>query len=330
MLASLTTGVAGLRTHQLLLEVVGNNLANVNTPSFKSSRVLFSDVLSETLRPAMGASGTRGGTNPVQRGLGVKTASIDVDDSQGSLEMTGRNLDLAIGGEGFFVVTDCTQDLYTRVGTFAIDTEGKLVHSSTGYRVVDRYGQDIQIPSNTRLPGHATQTVDVTGNLDAGASPPRTEQLTTDDPFTEGGGAATAASQLNALDSNLAAYVDGDTIEIQGIACDGSSVAGAFTYGAANDGTTLGELAACIDSLYPAADCTLDANGDLLLTAQVEGPASLAVTIADGAASTETEPLIAPPPPGRPSGTATCSRRAQRASTAASGRARSPSSTARA
>ena len=286
MLASLTTGVSGLRTHQLLLEVVGNNLANVNTSAFKASRVLFSDVLSETLQPAMGASGTQGGTNPVQRGLGVKVASIDVDDSQGSLEMTGRNLDLAIRGDGFFVVNDGSQDLYTRVGTFTIDTEGKLVHSSTGYRVMDRYGQEILIPSNSRLPGNPTSTVDVTGNLDAGASPPQTEELTTDDPFEAGGLAATAATQLNALDSNLTAYVDGDTIAVLGITADGDSVSSAFTYGAANDGTTLGELQAFIDALYDDADCVMDAAGNLVLTAQSEGPASLALNINDGAGAT--------------------------------------------
>ena len=286
MLASLTTGVSGLRSHQLLLEVVGNNLANVNTPSFKSSRVLFADVLSETLQPAQGASGTRGGTNPVQRGLGVKPAGIDVDDSQGSLEMTGRNLDLAIQGAGFFVVNDGTQDLYTRVGTFAIDTEGKLVHSSTGFRVMDRYGQEVQIPSNTRLPGQATATVNMTGNLDAGASPPQTEQLTTSTPLPTGGAAADAATLLNALDTNTIAYVDGDTIDIQGMTTDGDAVSSAFTYGAANDGTTLGELATFIDALYDDADLTIDAAGTLVLTAQAEGPASLALNINDGAAAT--------------------------------------------
>ena len=286
MLASLTTGVSGLRTHQLLLEVVGNNLANVNTSAFKASRVLFSDVLSETLQPAMGASGTRGGTNPVQRGLGVKVASIDVDDSQGSLEMTGRNLDLAIRGDGLFVVNDGSQDLYTRVGTFTIDTEGKLVHSSTGYRVMDRYGQEILIPSNSRLPGNPTSTVDVTGNLDAGASSPQIEELTTDDPFEAGGLAATAATQLNALDSNLTAYVDGDTIVVQGITADGDSVSSTYTYGAANDGTTLGELQAFIGALYDDADCAIDAAGNLVLTAQSEGPASLALNISDGAGAT--------------------------------------------
>lgn len=286
MLASLTTGVSGLRCHQLLLEVVGNNLANVNTPSFKTSRVLFSDVLSETLHPAMGASGTRGGTNPVQRGLGVKAATIDVDSSQGSLEMTGRNLDLAIRGEGFFVVNDGTQNLYTRVGTFAIDTEGKLVHSSTGYRVMDRYGQEVLIPSNTRLPGRATGTVNVTGNLDASAHPPQTEQFVTDDPFTAGGAAADATTGLNALDSNLIAYVDGDAIDVQGVTADGDDVIAAFTYGAANDGTTLGDLATFIDALYDDATCAIDGDGNLTLTADAEGPASLALTLSDGAGAT--------------------------------------------
>jgi len=286
MLASLTTGVSGLRTHQLLLEVVGNNLANVNTPAFKTSRVIFSETLSETLRTATGSSET--------------------------LEMTGRTLDLAIRGEGFFVVNDGNQDLYTRVGTFGIGSDGKLVHTATGYRVMDVHGNQITIPSNTRLAGRPTSVINVTGNLDAGGHPPRAEQLTTRTPLLSGGepatltttlnpvaevlttsaafqasgAAADATTALNSLDSNTVAYVDGDTIEITGTDADGSAVNATFTYGAANDGTTLGDLRDFISGAFSGATCTIDGSGNLVLTADEAGDVDLQVSLADGAGST--------------------------------------------
>ena len=312
MLASLTTGVSGLRSHQMLLEVVGNNLANVNTPAFKSSRVLFSETLSETLRTATGATATTGGTNAIQRGLGVQTSSIDVDDSQGTLEMTGRDLDLAISGEGLFVLNDGTQDVFTRVGTFSIGSDGKLVHLATGYRVVDMLGQEITIPSNTRLAGNATSTINITGNLDAGGHPPRAETLSTRVPFTSGGAAATtatslnpvaevlttgaaltvgaaaatAASGLNALDNNTVNYVDGDIIDITGTNKAGTAVAATFTYGAGNDGTTLGDLRDAITTAFGDCTCSIDANGNLVVTAAAAGTASLALALADDAGNT--------------------------------------------
>jgi len=281
MLASLTTGVSGLRTHQLLLEVVGNNLANVNTPSFKSSRVLFSEMLSETLRSATGGSDSTGGTNAMQRGLGVQASSIDVDDKQGTLEITNRNLDLAIRGEGFFVVNDGTQDVFTRVGTFALGSDGKLVHSATGYRVMDTHGREITIPSNTRLAGNPTSRIDITGNLDAGGNAPRAEVLTTRAPFLEAGVPPTAATQLNNLDGLATPYVDGDTITVSGTTADSDNVGGVFTYGAANDGTTLGELRDFIDGLFDDSVCTIGAAGNLVLTANNTGPATLALAVDD-------------------------------------------------
>lgn len=282
MLASLTTGVSGLRAHQLLLEVVGNNLANVNTPSFKSSRVLFSETLSETLRTATGATESVGGTNAIQRGLGVQTSSIDVDDSQGSLEMTGRNLDLAIRGEGFFVVNDGAQDVYTRVGTFDFGSDGKLVHLATGFRVMDVQGSEITIPSNTVLAANPTSTVDITGNLDASALPPRAETLTTQSPLLAGGAAADAATQINALDGIVAPYLDGDTITVGGTTAAGVTVGELFTYGAGNDGTTVGDLRDFVDAAYDDAACTLDASGNIVLTADEVGEASLTLTLSDG------------------------------------------------
>src|SRR5205085_12371848 len=129
----------GLRGNQQLLDVVGNNLANVNTIAFKSQSVLFADLLYQTQERATGGSSTSGGTNPIQVGYGTTTSTIDSDFSQGALTVTGGPLDLAIQGNGFFVVNDGAQNLYTRDGAFQIDGSNNLVDAATGFKI-QRFG----------------------------------------------------------------------------------------------------------------------------------------------------------------------------------------------
>jgi flagellar hook protein FlgE len=133
MMRSLFSGVAGLRAHQTRMDVIGNNIANVNTVGFKSSRVTFQEIFSQTLKGAMAPSGTNrnalGGTNPMQIGLGVSTASIDTNHTPGSLQPTSNPTDLAIDGDGFFVVRAGSSYAYTRVGAFDLDGDGVLVNS---------------------------------------------------------------------------------------------------------------------------------------------------------------------------------------------------------
>jgi len=117
------------------MDVVGNNIANVNTTAFKSSRVTFQDVYSQTLKPAAGANNGLGGVNPMQVGLGTSLASIEVLHDRGSTERTDRPLDLAIAGDGFFVVADGAQTYYTRAGNFGLDANGYLVNAN-GYTVM--------------------------------------------------------------------------------------------------------------------------------------------------------------------------------------------------
>src|SRR6266436_4792002 len=113
MSSALFAGVSGLRAHQEMLDVVGNNLANLNTTGYKAQQLQFSHLLSETLVPATQAiAGRIGGTNPVQVGLGVQTAATNTDLTQGSLQATGNKLDLAIQGAGYFVASDGVQNLY--------------------------------------------------------------------------------------------------------------------------------------------------------------------------------------------------------------------------
>ncbi|MCM3514808.1 flagellar hook-basal body complex protein [Nocardioides sp. P86] len=134
MLRSLFAGISGLRVNQTMLDVTGNNIANANTTGFKSSTTVFSDTLSQMLTGASGANANRGGTNPIQVGLGVQVAGTASNLGQGSAQMTGRSTDLMIQGDGMFVVRFGNEQLYTRAGAFTFDEAGTLVTPS-GARV---------------------------------------------------------------------------------------------------------------------------------------------------------------------------------------------------
>ncbi|APC07899.1 flagellar hook-basal body complex protein [Neomoorella thermoacetica] len=150
MMRSLYSGVSGLRTHQTRMDVIGDNIANVNTVGFKRSAVTFKDVFYQTLRggSAGDSGGTgMGGTNPQQIGLGVTLGSIDVVHTQGAAASTGNGTDLMIQGDGFFRVTpdDGTTIYYTRAGAFHFDSQGFLVNVD-GMKVLDSAGSPVQIP----------------------------------------------------------------------------------------------------------------------------------------------------------------------------------------
>ncbi len=138
MLGAFYSGASGLKNNKLWLDVVGENLANVNTTGYKKSRISFEDVLSQTLRTAIKGTGNSGGVNPMQVGLGSRTATIEVVQSDGQLETTGINTDLAIRGVGFFILNDGMSAInrYTRAGTFNFDSDGNLVNASNGYKVL--------------------------------------------------------------------------------------------------------------------------------------------------------------------------------------------------
>lgn len=133
MMRSLFSGVSGLKAHQQKMDVIGNNIANVNTVAYKASRVTFSDILSQTISSATGSNSTtgRGGSNAKQVGLGTQVASIDMLMTTGSTESTGNTTDLAIDGSGFFIVRNGTTGSYmfTRAGNFTVDENGNLTTS---------------------------------------------------------------------------------------------------------------------------------------------------------------------------------------------------------
>jgi flagellar hook protein FlgE len=134
MLRSLFAGISGLRTNQTMLDVTGNNIANANTTGYKASTTVFSDTLSQMLTAASGGNAERGGTNPVQIGLGVQLAATMTNFNQGSAQTTGRPTDLMLQGDGFFVLRDGAEDVYTRAGAFTFDRAGELV-APNGMRV---------------------------------------------------------------------------------------------------------------------------------------------------------------------------------------------------
>ena len=139
MMRSMYSGVAGLKTHQTKMDVIGNNIANVNTVAYKSQSVTFNEIFYQTTSTASGpnaATGT-GGVNPKQVGLGVKTGAISTAiTTSGSAETTNKPFDMSITGESFFVVSDGNNTYFTRDGSFMVDAAGNLVMSATGYNVM--------------------------------------------------------------------------------------------------------------------------------------------------------------------------------------------------
>ncbi len=183
LMRSLFAGVSGLRNHQVLMDVIGNNIANVNTIGFKVGRVTFAETFAQTLRGSTQPLSSIGGSNPMQVGLGMSLATIDTIFGQGNIETTGQVTDLAIQGNGFFIVSDGKQRFFTRAGSFQFSSDGRLIMPSNGLAVqgymANSAGEiepgtplnDIVLPPNLKVPARATTRVDLAGNLDASAQP---------------------------------------------------------------------------------------------------------------------------------------------------------------
>lgn len=180
--ASLFAGVSGLRNHQVRMDVIGDNIANVNTIGFKASRANFQEALVQTTRGAGRPSALTGGTNPVQLGLGMQIASIDKLFQQGGLESTGQITDLAIQGSGFFVLSDATGTFYSRAGAFGFDANSNLVDPSTGAFVQGKMANssgnipstaqvgNITLPFGQQDPAKSTEIIKFANNIDSSAS----------------------------------------------------------------------------------------------------------------------------------------------------------------
>jgi flagellar hook protein FlgE len=171
--------IAGLRNHITYMDVVGNNIANVNTTAFKSSRVTFQDMMSQTTTGASAPTANRGGTNPIQVGLGMNLGGVDVLQTQGSLQSTGKLTDFAIQGSGFFIVRDGAREFYTRDGAFDVAVSGELVNPTNGFKVMGWKANPsgaidtttpigaISIPFGQAIAAQPTTDVTFAGNLDS-------------------------------------------------------------------------------------------------------------------------------------------------------------------
>jgi flagellar hook protein FlgE len=177
MLRSLNSAVSGLRNQQTKMDIIGNNVSNVNTVAFKASRVTFKEGFAQIMESASRPVDGVGGTNPMQVGLGSQIGTVDTMFTQGNLETTGRNTDLAIQGNSFFIVKKGAESFYTRSGNFQIDANGTLV-ASNGAAVqgrmatagkLDDIASDIKISMLQTAPANATTEVGLSGNLDASA-----------------------------------------------------------------------------------------------------------------------------------------------------------------
>lgn len=397
MFGSLYVGLSGLRAHQEHLAVIGNNLANSQTAGFKSDRMTFGDLFYQSINNGSGPVGNLGGVNPRQIGTGVQVGGVDQNHIQGALQATGRTLDLALQGGGFFALSNGSETVFTRSGTFGLDRESNVVDTRTGFKVQSAQGSDINLSSFNAIAAQATSSVTFAGNLPAEVTGPLAAQLASASAFQEhqpatmtsslapgatpnldsqdivvsidngspitltfptqgpvnlaavatsfntlmqasgqtptatasvdGGGnlvftsdtsgsssmlsfsgaaattlglpttqavgseaAATAATGLNALGSNTTSYVAGDVIQLTGLDGTGNAVNISFVYGAANDGTTMGDLVNRINNsgAWPNATASLGADGKLHLDSQTTGESSLSLVIQDASGTGQT------------------------------------------
>lgn len=228
MIRSMFSAISGLRNHQTFMDVVGNNISNVNTTGFKSSTVVFQDVLLQTLRgagaPSTDLGNEAGGTNPAQVGLGSKIAAITTNFAQGAIQRTGRPTDMAIQGDGFFNVVQAGQSLFTRSGAFSVDALGRLVTqegafvqgwpaNATGAIDTNQAVGNVIIPVGSLIAPTSTELVTLGGNLPSDAPintapgvPPGSEIVTSVVVYDTQGNAANVTFTLThtAVDTWLA------------------------------------------------------------------------------------------------------------------------------
>ncbi len=181
MIRSMYSGVSGLRSHQIMMDVVGNNVSNVNTQGYKRNQVIFTDVLSQIDRGAAAPTETLGGRNPIQVGLGVSMSGTSQQFGQGFLQVTNRSLDIAIQGAGFLIIEESGEQLYSRAGALFLDADGRLVSSRGGLMqgwqadvdgsIDSTRGVDIiRLPIGQQNPPVVTTEVKLGGNIPANAA----------------------------------------------------------------------------------------------------------------------------------------------------------------
>lgn len=209
---ALFTGLSGLSTNSRNLDIIGNNISNVNTTAFKSNRMLFATQFSRTLNSGTSPSAVSGGSNPAQIGLGVAIAGTQRDFSNGAISPTGDERDMAIEGDGFFIVDQNGQQFYTRAGSFRPNRDNELVTIAgervfgfgvdENFNVVEGQLQALQIPVGSLTLAQATQNVNFRGNLAADGDIAQNGSVVSLEALQDTAGAiATGATLLTAIDA---------------------------------------------------------------------------------------------------------------------------------
>jgi len=293
MVRSLYAGISGLRSHQVALDVTGNNIANVNTYGFKAGRATFKESMAQMLQGPSRPAGNQGGRNPLQVGLGTSIGSIDTMLQQGNLQTTGQITDLAIEGRAYFAFSSGNATFYSRNGGLQLDAQGFLVSPTNGYRLQGKmadvngdYGAksvigDIRIPWGEKAPAKATTEVSFACNLNSDSAGKGTVTHTN----TFLANAYTANSQLgvlaNYIDVNGSKLAVGDTLDING------------TSFPITDTTTLEQLRAALETaLGGGATVAFGANGRLEITAGTAAITGFTITSNGSPAFTITVPDI--------------------------------------
>jgi flagellar hook protein FlgE len=299
--SSLITGLSGLASNQSKLDVIGNNIANVNTVGFKSARMDFKTQFSQTFSYGSTPTGDLGGTNPLQVGMGVVQGAVSRNFNDGSREVTGVTSNLAIEGDGFFVLKDGPEQTYTRDGTFKLNSLNQLVNADgarvqgfgvdSSYSIVPGVLGDVTIPLGALTVAEATTSITMAGNLNTnGALPSQVADLSLDQPFyvTDGAGGVTgAAPTATTLLADLTnasgqSYFQlGDTLTLTGDVGARSIAAKTLDVGAA---TTLADFMSFITGTL-GINTSPGANGNVATTpgtSLAAGPAGAAVLTIDG------------------------------------------------
>jgi flagellar hook protein FlgE len=258
MMRSLFSGVSGLANNMVRMDVIGNNVANVNTIAYKSSRVTFEETMTQMLKGSTAPMGSLGGSNPTQVGTGARLGTIDSVFTQGSMESTGIDTDLGIQGRAFFVLSDGTNQFYSRSGSFQLDGRGNLVNPSNGFtlqgfsynRVTGQYDnlpEAIKLPLGEVEPAKATGVLSFRGNFDAD-SEPRGTRSGSAVLYGADGAPVTGDTKLDDMKADPGGVIDllsvGDKVAYSATV-GGIPVGGNLTVAA---GSTMGELLTAIQT----------------------------------------------------------------------------------
>ena len=283
LVKSLNAGVSGLNAFQAKMDVIGNNIANVDTAGFKSSSITFAEMMKQNLgREGAGESAPQLSN---QVGLGVRVSSISRNFAQGAMQNTGRTTDLALSGEGFFVMNAGGENLLSRAGNFVFNSDGFLVDQSgnnvMGY-IADRSGNiisggtpdSVRIDFENPLPPKQTDLVTLAGNLNANTS--KSKVIQAQSGFTVAGDPADGNTAINDISQTLTDLVDGDQISFDVTLNDGTTTTITHTF---TTGDTLNDMLASFNSGLPAGEAEMVlVDGALTLRSEKLGDSQLDVT----------------------------------------------------